>query len=122
MRMPWIILSFAVAFVATGLMIWLLPYAKVELPNSLARAPMVLVAIAAVIARVKGEAGFLRTTVLIGCAVPAAIAVRVAVEVAQDPTSHNLWPFELVFGGVLGGALALIGATIGTVWVRTRKG
>lgn len=32
---------------------------------------------------------------------PAAVAIRVAVEVAEDPTDHNLWPFELVYAFVM---------------------
>jgi hypothetical protein len=47
----------------------------------------------------------------IAAAVPAAIilfvALRIVVDTARDPTSHNLWPFEILQFGVL--ALVIIG-------------
>jgi hypothetical protein len=36
------------------------------------------------------------------------VAVRIAVDTARDPTSHNLWPFEIVQAGFT--SLVLIGA------------
>jgi uncharacterized membrane protein YfcA len=41
-----------------------------------------------------------------------AVLVRVAVETSRDPTSHNLWPFEVVIAGGIGltGALLGVGA------------
>ncbi len=36
------------------------------------------------------------------------VVLRIIVDTARDPTSHNLWPFEiLIFGSV---ALAIVGA------------
>lgn len=48
----------------------------------------------------------------IAAAVPAALIVfvllRIAIDTSHDPTSHNLWPFEILeFGGA---ALAIVGA------------
>ena len=53
-------------------------------------------------------------------AFPAAIAIRVAVEVAQDPTDHNLWPFELVYGFVMSLAGVVPGLLIGALVRRAR--
>jgi hypothetical protein len=36
------------------------------------------------------------------------VVLRIVVGTASDPTSHNLWPFELLYAGV--GSLVLIGA------------
>jgi hypothetical protein len=48
----------------------------------------------------------------IAAAVPAAIILfvvaRIVIDTARDPTSHNLWPFEILEFGLLG--LAIIGA------------
>lgn len=41
-----------------------------------------------------------------------AIMVRVALEVAADPTSHNLWPFEVVIAGFFGLISGVIGVAI----------
>ncbi|MGH8287196.1 MAG: hypothetical protein ACRETT_15725, partial [Steroidobacteraceae bacterium] len=48
----------------------------------------------------------------VAAAVPAAVVVfvvlRIIVDTARDPTSHNLWPFEVIMFGTA--ALATIGA------------
>ncbi len=38
-----------------------------------------------------------------------AVLARVVVEVTLDPTSHNLWPFEVVIAGGVGLLAAVIG-------------
>lgn len=47
----------------------------------------------------------------LAAAVPAAIVVfvvlRIGVDTARDPTSHNLWPFEILQSGIL--ALVMVG-------------
>ncbi|HVS77488.1 MAG TPA: hypothetical protein VHE11_11175 [Steroidobacteraceae bacterium] len=47
----------------------------------------------------------------VAAAVPAAVVVfvvlRIILDTARDPTSHNLWPFEIVMFSA--GALACIG-------------
>jgi drug/metabolite transporter (DMT)-like permease len=43
-----------------------------------------------------------------------AVGGRVAVETTTDPTSHNLWPFEVVIAGGIG----LVGALLGVLLVR----
>ena len=43
---------------------------------------------------------------------------RVVVDTARDPTSHNLWPFEMVIAFALGLAGAVPGALIGSTFRR----
>jgi hypothetical protein len=47
----------------------------------------------------------------IAAAVPAAavvfVVLRIVIDTARDPTSHNLWPFEILMAGT--GALLCIG-------------
>lgn len=56
------------------------------------------------------------------CGNPAAVAVRVVKDLLADPTSHNLWPFELAFASVP----AIVGASVGAiggasiVWAHSR--
>jgi hypothetical protein len=38
---------------------------------------------------------------------------RVVVETFRDPTSHNLWPFEIIIAAVVGFAVACVGALLG---------
>lgn len=35
------------------------------------------------------------------------VVLRIVVDVARDPTSHNLWPFEILLTGALSGAIML---------------
>lgn len=50
----------------------------------------------------------------IGAAIPAAVmafvVLRIFIDTARDPTSHNLWPFEIVmWGGLSCGCMLLLG-------------
>jgi hypothetical protein len=118
LRRGWLAIAFAMAFFAVGAMHWPLAYADVSLPNSLLGPGLAIVTLAAVLSRIKGRASFLVTTLLIGASAPAAIAARVVVDTAADPTSHNLWPFELVLGGMVSTACAAIGSLIALPWLR----
>ena len=85
--------SFLVGFLVVGVPYWRIPYNK------------------ATSAAVMGGA------ILIG-AVPAAVMARVVVDTTRDPTSHNLWPFELVIAFLVGLAGTVPGALIGSVFRR----
>jgi hypothetical protein len=43
---------------------------------------------------------------------------RVVVDTTRDPTSHNLWPFELVIAFLVGLAGTVPGTLIGSVFRR----
>jgi hypothetical protein len=118
----WLVLAFAIAFFTTGAMHWTLAYADVSLPDTLLGAGLVLVVLAAALARWKARASFWVSTLVVGAAVPAAVAARVIVDTASDPTSHNLWPFELVLAGMVGHASAAVGAVIAVPWIRKSPG
>ncbi len=47
--------------------------------------------------------------------IPSVVMVRVMVDCSRDPTSHNLWPFELIIAVFVGGAAALAGSALGTL-------
>jgi hypothetical protein len=53
-------------------------------------------------------------------AVMAAMPVVIVADVLVDPTSHNLFPFELVIYGVLS-VLALVGALVAAKVRRTLR-
>ena len=52
----------------------------------------------------------------LAAAIPAAVAafvvLRIAVDVSRDPTSHNLWPFEVLITGAGCGVAALVLALV----------
>ena len=51
-----------------------------------------------------------------------AVLGRVEIETARDPTSHNLWPFEVIIAGGIGLAAALIGVGLARVLQRSTGG
>ena len=55
-------------------------------------------------------------------AVPVIVCVSVIKDTAADPTSHNLWPFELVLGALSGAVVVLPAAALGLAvrWVLAR--
>jgi len=50
-----------------------------------------------------------------------AVLGRVLVETSADPTSHNLWPFEVVIAGGIGLIGGLAGALIARLTQRFRR-
>jgi hypothetical protein len=55
-----------------------------------------------------------RIAALVPVAVLGFVALRIVVDTARDPTSHNLWPFEIITFG--GGALL----AVGVLWLARR--
>jgi hypothetical protein len=120
-RKRWLVIAFAVAFFAVGAVLWPLPYSQMQLPNSLFGPALAVMVLAAFAARVFGRARFILATAVVGSAAPAAIAARVIVDTTNDPTSHNLWPFELFLGGLVGFACAALGALIAIRWAHKNE-
>jgi hypothetical protein len=46
---------------------------------------------------------------------------RVIVETSQDPTSHNLWPLELIIAAAVGLVFALAGSLAGGLLAKMSK-
>jgi hypothetical protein len=113
-------LAFAVPFLMIGLPYWRIPYAQVALPDSIVGWPIWLVALGALGARLAG-AGPVASFAITAVVLPAMVLLRVAREVSADPTSHNLWPMELMIVGAMGIGLALLGAGVGAMVLRLRR-
>ena len=68
-----------------------------------------------------------RTTpyVMASLALPAglvfAVIARIAVDVTSDPTSHNLWPIEIVIAGVVGLFWGFLAGGVGELILRGRR-
>jgi len=98
---------------ACGLPLWPIPYKQVSMPGNPSPAVWLLAG---------GAAGWLGGHLLRpGIRLPSlcvavgfvlAVLLRVGVETAQDPTSHNLWPFEVVIAGGLGLLSGLAGVAV----------
>ncbi len=105
--------SFLVGFLVVGVPYWRIPYNKAT--SSAVMGGAVLIGVIALIARVLIEARFSRVVLVLAAAVPAAVMARVVVDTMRDPTSHNLWPFELVIAFMVGLAGTVPGTLLGSV-------
>lgn len=111
-------LLWLLAFLAVGLPYWNVPYGSVNLPNALPTLGLLAVGGCALFLVARRRLSLGMAIGVLGTTVPAAVLARVIVEVAGDPTSHNLWPFELVIAGVSGVVVAGAGALVGALWRR----
>ena len=50
-----------------------------------------------------------------------AVIGRIAVDVASDPTSHNLWPIEILIAGVVGLFWGFLAGGVGELILRGRR-
>ena len=111
--------AFAGSFLAVGVPYWQIPYAQVSLPGAVWGVGLVLVAGLAALPRILCATRLWPTTLIVGASVPAAVLARVVYDTASDPTSHNLWPFEIILAAGPGLAAAFIGAFAGGLFARS---
>jgi len=52
--------------------------------------------------------GWWRLAAVVPFAIMAFVVGRIVVDTARDPTSHNLWPFEILYSGAAGLALIVV--------------
>lgn len=114
--------GFALAFFTVGLPYWMIPYNQLNLPSALLGVELAVVFAVAVLARVYSGKSLMRVVMVMGSAVPAVVMARVVVDGVLDYSAHNLWPFELVIAILVGAAVAVPGALIGSVvlWLSRR--
>lgn len=108
-------------FLAVGLDYWRMPYATLSLPNAILGFGLVVVAVAAALARALSATRLWPTTFIVAASVPAAVLVRVIYDASRDATSHNLWPLEIILAAGPGGLAALAGAIGGGVLAPRRR-
>jgi hypothetical protein len=117
-----LLIGFLAGFFAIGVPYWAIPYQALNLPDALIGFGILVVGLAALALRAWTIAPFGKTILVVGAAAPAAVLARVLMEGVADPTSHNLWPIELVIALGMGFAVALAGAVIGSLVARVRAG
>lgn len=117
---PWLV-WFTAAFLAAGMPWWTAPYNHFTLAHPLSiLGCLAFVCIAAWVAG-GTPLGLGRGGLVVGAAVPGAVLARVVVETVKDPTSHNLWPFEVVLAGLFGFGLAYAAGLMGLLLRRMLK-
>ncbi|MBX6330847.1 MAG: hypothetical protein IRY91_03265 [Gemmatimonadaceae bacterium] len=111
-------LAFAASFLTVGIPYWMIPFGsdRFSLPEALIGPGLIVVILAALALRALRTASFVKVTCVLGSSVPAAAFARVAEDVVKDPTSHNLWPFEIAIALPIGFGCALAGAVVGSLF------
>ena len=117
----WLRAAFLLSFLGAGVPYWLIPYHQVNLPSALISPGLVLVVIAALLLRAVLLTPFWKTIRFLGSTLAAAVLARVIVEGIRDPSSHNLWPFEVAIALVLGFACSLAGTVLGSLIAKLRN-
>ncbi len=109
-----LVTTFIISMLAVGAYWWPPSYSEIQIIPSWWVFAIIAVLVAAMFA-----VGDLKHSMMIGGATAggaiAAIVIRIVIDVVGDPTSHNLWPFELALAGIFIVPSALLGAAVGMV-------
>jgi hypothetical protein len=103
-------IGFIVSFCFVGFPYWSVPYSNLNLPTALLGLGLWVVVISAFLLRYFRVASFWKVSAILGASIPAVVLARVVADGLKDPTSHNLWPFEMVIAFVVGAACSLTGS------------
>lgn len=107
---------FAGSVLAVGIPYWAIAPGQLALPRDVQGIGLVIAAVLAAIACIVTRVPAWAAGLAAAAAVPTAVMLRVIVDVVRDPSTQNLWPFELVLaagpGLVAGGLGALTGALV----------
>lgn len=95
----WLIGAFVICYFGGGLILWRGTYQE-YLNSELPWQPLILMAIASFILSWRGV-GLIASSTAAGISLPAVVMTRVIIDTRQDPTNHNLWPFEIGFACLL---------------------
>lgn len=109
-----LIAGFVVSLLAVGAYWWPPSYSEIQVIPSWWVFALISIAVALIFA-----SNDFRKSMLMGATVAAgaigAVAVRIVIDVVGDPTSHNLWPFEIVIASLFVVPSALLGSAVGVV-------
>jgi hypothetical protein len=117
-----LLITCAICFFAVGIPFWIVPYYQVNLPTSLSDISLLVVALAAFLVRHRKAIDFWMGASFVGMTVPGVVMIRIIVETTKDPTSHNLWPFEVIIAAFFGYAYALAGTIAGHFYAKFTSG
>lgn len=106
----WLACAFVAGFFLVGLPHWAPSARFLDPPMILALAGLAAMAMMLVVGEVASAP---RAWLIMALCMPTAAIAGIIEDVARDPTSHHLWPFELVVALMLGGFAVAPGAFAG---------
>ncbi|MGY4304146.1 putative membrane protein YfhO [Bradyrhizobium sp. USDA 4369] len=118
----WLLLALAVVVLAAGLPYWRLSYAELNKGQFAVLPGALLLAFLSLVLVLTDMAPARRIVQAMLLAVPIIVSVSIARDTAIDPTSHNLWPLELLFAAIAGAAIVLpaVGIGLSVRWALAR--
>jgi hypothetical protein len=114
-RTLWLASGFAAGLLMTGIPYWLLPYNADYFADFGVHLGFVGLGVVTAMLAIGGIAGLGRIFWVTLAAFPVAVMIRVVVDTMQDPTDHNLWPFELIFAAVVSLVAVVPGLLVGAI-------
>ena len=112
---PFIIL---ITFLVTGIFIWFSSYHN---HNNDFTIPLLLTVFFALAFSILTELQLRKIVLATMIGVIIALIIKIIIDLRFDPTSHNLFPFEIVIGSFIISIGSLIGAAIGFIYRKFRK-
>ena len=111
----WLAGAFAAGVLLTGIPYWRLPYNANYFAD-----PMLLIGFAGLglvtaVLVASRRTGLWEIFGLMLVAFPAAVMIRVVIDTMEDPTDHNLWPFELIIAAVFSLIAVVPGLIVGAL-------
>jgi hypothetical protein len=118
----WTAGAVVLGILAGGAPLWPVPYDSIELtgPGFLSQWILAGIVAGGLPAGMSRLPKF-RIAGLVAIGFGIAVLARVVVETLQDPTDHNLWPFEVAIGSVVGLASGLTGALLARLLFRAKN-
>ena len=117
----WLGSGFAAGLLLTGIPYWRLPYNADIFADPLVLAGFAGLGLVTAVLAASGVARMAPVFWTMLAAFPAAVMIRVIVDTMEDPTDHNLWPFELIFAAAFSLVAVVPGLLVGALWRRARR-
>jgi hypothetical protein len=111
--LPLLPLCFAIAFFAVGIPFWQVPFTEDPFAQGWIYPGLVFLATTPVLLVGNGIVRARRTLFWLSICMPAVDLVSIVRDLAKDPTSHNLFPIELIFFWGMGALIVVPGILVG---------
>lgn len=104
-----------IALLASGFTYWFIPYKQVNLLETYFLIRWINISIfTGLLGVLLFKRPMIQASLMTSLGFLVAVFGRIIIEVIQDPTDHNLWPFEIILALILSFPTALLGALLAT--------